>query len=108
MFVFGINIPLVEVLFILVVILIVFVVLVFLQFRSLRKMILVEQKDIGHLETGLSKLNIKSPKSTPVVEEFIKTSLKKGYSTQNIRGALVKQNWPREIIDTIFHKVSGK
>lgn len=108
MFVFGVNVPLVEILLILLILLTIFFILTLIEFRNLKKTILIEQSEVTHLEKWLQSLGIQKPQATAKAEEFVKGAIQKGYSPTHVRYALLKKNWPREIIDNLLNKILNK
>jgi len=66
MYVFGINLPIMEILFIFMVMLTIALVFLLLEVRKLRLLLLEEEVDIGRFEADILKLEGKNPANTEV------------------------------------------
>ena len=94
MYVFGIDMPIMEILFTVMMFMIIALVIIMWEVRKMRKLILTEQQDIIRFESDISK--IESPSST--LTEYVTQSLKRGMKKTDIERTLLKKGWPQKNI----------
>ena len=108
MYIFGIDIPLTELLFVFVIALFIALIIILLEIRKLRKLILTEQEDIYRFEEDINELKPKEKeKHSKSLDKFVKTSLGRGLTKTEIERILTQKGWPKSIIDESLLK-SGK
>ena len=113
-YVFGIDIPMTELLIIVIVLVFAGHILNFLEFRKLRKLITTEKGDILRLELDLSHLEgskySQKPGEAPPekVVNFVKDAIRRGYTQGNIESVMLKSGWSKEIIMKVFESFGFK
>jgi len=106
MFVFGVDMPLPELMFIFTMLMVLGLLVTLIEVRKLRKLILTEKADIYRFEADLDKLNPKEiEKHSKTLDGFVKTSLEKGLNKTDIEGILTKKGWPTDMIDESFERL---
>jgi predicted Holliday junction resolvase-like endonuclease len=106
MYVFGVDLPIMEMLFVFVLLLFVALIIVFFEVRKLRKLILTEQSDIYRFEEDISKLGKKDMKKhSKSLDEYIKKAKDRGFNQKEIEDILIKKGWPKELVDDSFNKI---
>jgi len=103
MYVFGIDMPIMETLFILMLLTIVAFAIVIWEIRKLRKLIMTEQSDINRFEADINK--IESPGGTRQkagLSKYIKFCIGKGIKKKQIKDSLMKKGWSKKDIKDAF------
>jgi len=103
MYIFGINIPLVELLFIMFLITLGFLGYAIYQFIMLRRMLFVEKEEVARIERDLGIIERKTGKQySTQAQNYVQSLVQQGYSPYTVRTAFKKRNWPLNVIDKIF------
>ena len=100
MYVFGVDLPIMELLFLFGVFLFAALVIIWLEIRRLRDLLTAEK-------ANLSTLTKAETQEKSSLDESIKSALKKGYTKQAIKTALVNRGWPENIVNKALEKNSG-
>ena len=82
-YVFGVEIPLIEVMLAVIVLIFIMLIITFLEVRKLRKLIKIESTDIVDLE---------AMKGDPV-DKFIASAIEKGYKKKDVIATFKKAGW---------------
>ncbi len=96
-YVFGIDLPLIEILFVYVVLILFALVVLLIELAKLKRLMLIEKSDI-----------FKFTKSVQELEEYIKSSLLQGYSKHDIKRMLYSKGWTKSTVDNIFRSLKPK
>jgi len=108
-FVFGVDMPLPELMFIFTMLLVLGLLVTLIEVRKLRKLILTEKADIYRFEEDLNELNPKEiEKHSKTLDGFVKTSLDKGLTQIDIEHILTKKGWPKAMVDESFYRLKKK
>jgi len=107
MYIFGIDMPLMEIFFVLVILLIVALIFILIELRKMRIMIRAEQKDLTILDKNLMMVEnlINNNPSTKLLS-YVADKLEKGTPKATIRKALLKTGFDNKAITKIFSKLN--
>ncbi|MBD3163647.1 hypothetical protein GF323_00435 [Candidatus Woesearchaeota archaeon] len=106
MYVFGIDMPIMELMFIFLMLFFVALLIILLEIRKLRKLILTEQSDIYRFEEDIENMKPKDIKKHAIsLTDFIRAALGKGTTKKEIYYILKKKGWPKKMIDEEFKKI---
>lgn len=95
MYVFGLDLPIMELLFIMFVIMTIFLIIIFLEIKKLTRDIKIEDRDIGLLDKQVQTNNL---------EKYIKTALSNHEKPDQIRKNLIQRGWDKSTIDKLMKK----
>ena len=101
-YVFGMNIPLLEILVVFLVLLGIGLVLIILELKKLRQLITEERSDIAQFEADLSRFEKderKAGEKSDDLDLYIKQALAKGISKAQIEDVLIKRGWDKEKVE---------
>jgi len=112
MYVFGIDWPIMELLFIVGTLLLIFgvflfitLIVIWLEIRKLRELILTERSNIYRFEWDINQLKSEEKKKhAKNLEEFIKNAFEKGFTESIVRSILLKKGWPCNLVDNALKK----
>lgn len=105
MYIFGIDLPIMELLFIFSLIFIIALVIIWLEIKKLRGLISAEKEDIGGFEKNLKKKKSDGKeKHSQTLEGFIKSALNKGFTKEQIERSLTEKGWTKESLEKAFSK----
>ncbi len=108
MYIFGINIPLVELLFIAFLITLGFLGYAIYQFITLRRILFVEKEEIARIERDLGIIERKTGKQySQQAQSYVQRLMQQGYSPYTVRAAFKNRKWPLNVIDKIFTKLTS-
>ncbi len=100
MYVFGIDMPIMELMFIFMVVLMAGLIFLLTEIRKLKSLILIERSDIYRFEEDLKTLKPKEKeKHEAALEDFVNKSLERGISKSDIEMVLISKGWPKEMVD---------
>ena len=106
MYVFGINMPLPEIFFVLTILITVAVVLMWIQFMKLRKLILIQKTEIKRFEEDIEKIKPGKVKSyVKELEAYIRKEMEKGFSKKDIEDMALIKGWPSDIVKKAFESI---
>ncbi len=91
-YIFGIDIPLMELLLVYSFLASYFLILVFLQMRKLSRLMKLEKGDIELMEK----------QSSDPVDKFINEARKRGYSKKEVKKLLIDNGWEKEEADRVL------
>ena len=101
-YVFGMNIPLLEILVVFLVLLGIGLVLIILELKKLRQLITEERSDIAQFEADLSRFEKdeqNAGEKSDDLDLYIKQALAKGISKAQIEDVLIKRGWDKEKVE---------
>ena len=101
-YVFGMNIPLLEILVVFLVLLGIGLVLIILELKKLRQLITEERSDIAQFEADLSRFEKdeqNAGEKSDDLDHYIKQALAKGIPTAQIEDVLIKRGWDKEKVE---------
>jgi len=121
MYVFGIDLPIMELLFIVGLLFLIALIVIWLEIRKLRKLLLTGEKNIGRFEDDIKKLeNSKKlgPLNKPKMDKtkygdpeniddlrgYIKKCVKSNYPKNKIIQACIKEGWNKNLVKRIIEK----
>ena len=120
MYVFGIDLPIMELLFIFLLFFIIALIFIWLEIKNLRKLISQESQDVDRFEKGINSFNLKEDKQDSKrqsaskikinksyiekLESRVKSLLEKGVKMKKIEAELKKNGWPDPIIKKVCDK----
>lgn len=105
MYVFGMDLPLMEILFVLFVLNFVALLLVWLEVRKMYSLLSVEKSDISHLESDVKLLdNFIHQNPSEMLLNYVTDKLEKGTPKNKIKTTLTKAGFDDEAISKIFKK----
>ncbi len=108
-YVFGLNIPIVEILLILLVLLAVGLGLVWIELKKLRKLLSMERGVLNQFEQDLNRFESnKGKEHDHELESYVKTALGRGASPEEIKQVLQKRGWDEQTINQVFQSVREK
>jgi len=96
-YVFGMDVPVLESLFILLIVLFAALIFIFLELRKLNKIVSKETSHLDRFEDDLQMLE--KGKGTKDLTAFVKDVLKKGFSKEEVIAKLKKAGWDQKSID---------
>ena len=105
MYVFGIDMPIMELLFILAVMMVAALIFVVWEIRKLRKLILREQSDINRFEENIGKISNKTSSGNNRLSSYVKKAINNGLKKKDIEKSLIKSGWSKDDINKAFEKV---
>ena len=112
MYVFGVDLPIMELLFVFGILLSVFgifllitLIVIWKEVRGLKELILTEKSNIYRFEEDITVLKPKDKqKHEKELDKFIRQGLEKGFSKQEILAVLIKKKWPRDVVEEALAK----
>ena len=109
-YVFGMEgVPIFEMLFVISLLLLMGLVFILVELRRLSALIGKEKTDLMRFEEDLNVFEKDTgKKSTDKLVYYVKTSIAKGMSHDQIEASLVKRGWPKEELDSILDKIEKK
>jgi len=109
MYVLGINLPLMDILFIMFILIFIALIFIFFEIRKLYKLIAIEKEDVSQLDLNLKSLEyfINSNPSKEL-EKYIMKCLATKTPVDVIKKSLIKAGFHAETIDNIFAKLKKK
>ena len=105
-YVFGLDIPIFEFLFVLMVLLLIGLIFVLFEIRGLKKLLKEESSDIQRFELDLEKIE-KSAKPTPELVGHLKKAIDNGYSKDHLKEKLSNAGWNDKSIDGMMEKLEA-
>ena len=94
-YVFGIDIPLMELILVYSFLALYVLLLVFWELKKLSRLVKIEKGDIQLIESQESS----------AINDYIKLALQSGYSKSEIRGKLMEQGWDKKKINQLLMKL---
>lgn len=80
-----------------------------LEFRRLTSLIGKEKSDLSRFENDLSEFEADAgKKSSDELVNYIKDSLAKGMSVEQVEYSLVKRGWPKKEVDSIIESIQKR
>ena len=105
-YVFGLNVPLVEILIIFLVLLSAGLAFILVELRRLRQLLSEEKNIIHQFEDDLNRFESDEGKVHNVqVESYIRSALGRGVAKENIEKVLIQRGWDKETVDKILDSV---
>ena|SRR3989344_2485181 len=102
-YVFGINIPLLEIMLIMLVLLGLGLILILIELKKLRQLLTEEKTVINEFESDLARFEDDEGKTaTAQLNDYIKSAISRGISKDQIEDVLEKRGWTKEKIDSIM------
>ena len=101
MYVFGIDLPIMELLFVFGIFLFAALVIIWLEIRRLRDLLTAEKANLSRFGKDLSKEETQQKSS---LDESVRSALKKGYTKQAIKTALVNRGWHEDVVNKALEK----
>jgi len=100
-YVFGVDIPLLEIMLVFTVLLGVGLVLILLELKKLRQLITEEHTDIAQFERDLSRFESdqSNGKKSDDIASYIQQSITKGIPKEQIEDVLTKRGWDKDKVE---------
>jgi len=106
MYVFGIDMPLMEILFVLFIIDFVASVFIWLEVRKMSTLLKIEKGDITHLDSDIKLLDSFIQKNpSEMLENYVSDRLEHGTPKRSIRTSLNKAGFDNDTVSKIFKKL---
>ena len=97
MYVFGIDMPIMELLFVFMLLLVAALVVIWIEIRRLIKLVGTEQSDISRFEQATGK-----KKEAKSLDEFIKHAQENGMKKKDIVRILKEKGWDKKMVEEGF------
>jgi len=108
-YVFGIDIPINELLLIVLVMVLIGLIFILLELRKLTRLIVKETTDIDRFELDLAKFeHFQGQKPSEDMIAHIQEAKAKGYSDTEIQNSLSRVGWNKQSIDQLYKRLSPK
>jgi hypothetical protein len=103
-FVFGIDLPLIEVLAILTLIILISIIFILIELRKLRKLLSEESMDINRFERDLYELEKSEGKLNEIaIKEYINNSVRRGIDKNQIKNTMLKRGWDEKRVNKLLN-----
>ena len=98
MYVFGMDLPIMEIMFIQTTILLLALIFLYIEIKKLRSLLMIEQSDLKIFEEDLNALKPKVKEDRKQkIKEYVENCRKKGYPLKEIQNVFEKKGWPKEL-----------
>lgn len=105
-YVFGINIPIFEILLVFLVLMAICLALIILELRKLRQLLTEERITVAKFEQDLSRLETDEGKMrSEKINDFVQEAVKRGMTKEQIADVLIKRGWKKEVVDKVLETV---